>query len=92
MSLSAPDALLERAIDLERVLGADPLRAREALRGLFVDGRLTAHAQPDGSYVVEGTFLPLVAMRDVVPSLSHAGHESGLTDAGAMRMEVVWER
>lgn len=46
---------------------ADPLRAREALRGLFENGRISVHPRPDGSYVVKGTFLPLVAVANGAP-------------------------
>lgn len=69
--LPTPDELVERALALETLLAGDPLRAREALRRLFVDGRVVLHPQPQGHYVAEGCFLPLVALSDA-PEPAHA--------------------
>jgi hypothetical protein len=66
VALPTPEELIERALDLETVLSGDPLRAREALRRLFVDGRVVLHPQPEGHYVAEGRFLPLVALSDTL--------------------------
>jgi hypothetical protein len=60
--LPTPEALVERARDLEKVLVADPVRAREALRGLFEDGRIEMHPSEDGGYVAKATLLPLAAV------------------------------
>lgn len=65
VALPTPDELVERALALETVLAGDPLRAREALRRLFADGRVVLHPQPEGHYVAEGRFLPLVALSDM---------------------------
>jgi hypothetical protein len=64
VALPTPDELVERAFALETLLAGDPLRAREARRRLFVDGRVVLHPQPEGHYVAEGRFLPLVALSD----------------------------
>lgn len=58
--LPTPDQVLERVLDLERTLAADPVRAREALRRLLVDGRITLEPGADGVYVATFTFLPMV--------------------------------
>jgi DNA invertase Pin-like site-specific DNA recombinase len=60
--LPTPEALVERARDLEKVLAADPVRAREALRGVFDNGRIEMHPTEDGGYVAKATFLPLAAV------------------------------
>ncbi len=59
-----PDELVERAMDLETLLGGDPLRAREALRRLFAEGEILLHPQPEDHYVAEGRFLPMVALAE----------------------------
>ena len=72
--LPTPDALVERARDLERVFEADPVRAREALRGVFENGRIAIHPAEDGTYVAKATFLPLAAIvaGDIVGRASDA--------------------
>jgi len=60
--LPTPDALVERAHDLDTVLAADPVRAREALRGVFENGRIEMHPGEDGTYTGRATFLPLAAV------------------------------
>ena len=62
--LPTPNAVLAKALELDEILKGAPLRAREALRRIFVDGRVTMTPQPDGSYLVTGTFLPLVAVAE----------------------------
>jgi hypothetical protein len=47
------------------MLGADPLRAREALRRFFQGGRIRLIPGADGVYYAEGTLLPLVALSEV---------------------------
>jgi hypothetical protein len=61
-ALPTPESLLERARDLEKVLAADPVRAREALRGIFQNGRIELHPCEDGTYLAKATFLPLAAV------------------------------
>ncbi len=60
--LPTPDALVERAHDLDTVLAADPVRAREAPRGAFENGRIEMHPGEDGTYTARATFLPLAAV------------------------------
>lgn len=69
--LPTPDQLVERAFGLETLLAGDPLRAREALRRLFVDGRVVLHPQPEGHYIAEGRFLPLVVLAQT-PAAVHS--------------------
>jgi site-specific DNA recombinase len=84
VNLPTPEVLLDRARDLEKVLAADPLRAREALRAVFEDGRITVHPRADESYVAEGTFLPLIAIAD--PS---AGARHGATTRRAEAFSML---
>lgn len=60
--LPTPDDVVACALDLERLLASDAAVAREALRQLFRDGRVTLTPQEDGSYLARGEFLPLVAL------------------------------
>jgi hypothetical protein len=60
--LLAPDDVLARATELDRTLQRDPHRAREALRRLFVDGKVVMTPLEDGSYEARATLLPLVAL------------------------------
>jgi hypothetical protein len=60
--LPTPEALVERARDLEKVLAADAVRAREALRGVFENGRIEMRPREDGTYVANATFLPIAAV------------------------------
>lgn len=45
-----------------RVLAAEPVRAREALRSIFENGRIEMHPGEDGTYVAKATFLPFAAV------------------------------
>lgn len=60
--LPTPEALVDRARDLEKVFTAEPVRAREALRGVFENGRIEMHSGEDGTYVATATFLPFAAI------------------------------
>lgn len=62
--LPTADQILERALDLERVLAADPVRAREALRRLLVDGKIVLEPGADGLYVATFTFQPMVLLAE----------------------------
>lgn len=46
--------ILTRSTDLRRVLGVDPVRARERLRGLLKDQRLIVRPGAEGEVVLEG--------------------------------------
>jgi site-specific DNA recombinase len=54
--LPSPEDLLIRARDLERVIAAEPMRGREALRSVLHDGKVTMFPQDDGSYVADVGF------------------------------------
>lgn len=60
--MPTPEALAERGRDLEKVFAADPVRAREALRGVFDKGVIRMHPGADGTYCATATFLPLAAV------------------------------
>jgi hypothetical protein len=62
VKLPTPDALLERSRDFEKVLAGEPVRAREALRGVLKDGRIEVCPGANGSYLAKATFLPMVAV------------------------------
>lgn len=85
VDLPTPDRILERAQDLDVVLAADPVRAREALRRMFDGGRIMLTPGEDGVYVAEATFLPLVALAETTkpPARSRGpGHGTAISCAG----------
>jgi site-specific DNA recombinase len=59
--LPTPDAVLKQGLRLGDILRGDPLRARELLLRLFRNEGVTMTPQPDGSYLGEGVFFPLIA-------------------------------
>ncbi len=64
--LPAPDAIVERALALDRLLAGEPLRAREALRRFFQDGDIILTPDTDkGHYMTEAKFLPLAALSEM---------------------------
>ncbi len=65
VTLPTSEAIISRAQDLDRVYRADPTVVREKLRRVFKDGRILLHLQPDGTYVAEGTFLPMIALAEM---------------------------
>jgi hypothetical protein len=44
------------------VFAAEPVCVREALRGVFENGRVEMHPGEDGTYVAKATFLPFAAI------------------------------
>ena len=62
VDLPSPDVLLERAIDLEALLAADPVRGREELKRLFENGRLLVEPQPEGHCIARGRLFPLALL------------------------------
>ena len=62
VDLPSPDVLLERALDLEALLAADPVRGREELKRLFDNGRLLVEPQPEGHYIARGRLFPLALL------------------------------
>ena len=65
LTLPSPEQVLARAKNLDRVYSADPMVIREKLRRVFKDGRILPHPQPDGTYVAEGTMLPMIALAEM---------------------------
>jgi hypothetical protein len=51
VALPAPEAILRRAQDLDRVFKADPTRLRQKLLRFFERGQVLLDPQPDGTYV-----------------------------------------
>lgn len=86
--LPTADEVLVRAMDLEATLAGDPVRAREALRRLFKDGRIVLHPQPAGFYTAEASFLPLVALtaETTNPPAGAGGSSSGTAISCAGRI------
>ncbi len=64
VDLPTPDRILERAHDLDAVLGGDPVRAREALRRMFDGQPIVLTPGEDRVYTAKGTLLPLVALSE----------------------------
>lgn len=62
VKLPSPEFLIERARELERLILADPLRGREALRGVLREGKIVMRPQGDSAYLAEFDFLALVAV------------------------------
>lgn len=60
---SVEDAM-RAATDLETVLASDPVRAREALRGLLRDGQIVLHPPEDGIYEARAEVLPVVLLKN----------------------------
>lgn len=86
--LPTPEEVLTRATDLEATLAGDPVRAREALRRIFKDGRIVLHPQPDGFYTAEASFFPLVALTPETtnPPAGAGGSSSGTAVSCAGRI------
>jgi len=70
IALPTPAEVAARALNLKRLFDGNLLEVREALRRYFVDGRIVLTVAPEGHYVAEGRFLPLVALVD--PALDSA--------------------
>ena len=68
ITLPTPEAILRRAQDLDRVYSADPVTLREKLRRVFVGGRILLHPQADGTYLAEGTMLPMIVLAETTKS------------------------
>ena len=87
--LPTPDEVVQKVLDLEKLLEADKTRGREELRKLFEGGRITVTPQPEGFYVATSKLLPLVALADKTtktPVVSDQGSRvSALSCAGAIR-------
>jgi hypothetical protein len=60
--LPSPDELMGIVFELERRLRADATQAREELRRIFRDGKITLLPQPGGFYVARSDILPLVLL------------------------------
>ena len=60
--LPSPDELMGIVFELEKRLSADTTQAREELRRIFRDGKITLLPQPGGFYVARSEILPLVLL------------------------------
>ncbi len=57
--LPSPEETVQRALNFEKNLLANPVAGREELRRLFADGKVLCRPHVDGYYVAEGKILPL---------------------------------
>jgi hypothetical protein len=80
VDLPSPDVLLERALDLETLLAADPVRGREELKRLFENGRLLIEPQPEGHYIARGRLFPSPSCRSISPQKRTSPGASQLRD------------
>ncbi len=55
-----PEAVAASVFDLERDLRTDPIRARQALRGVFADGRIVLDLQEDGTFLARRGVMPFL--------------------------------
>ena len=62
--------------ELEKRLSADTTQAREELRRIFRDGKITLLPQPGGFYVARSEILPLVLLT-LPPPADSSGEEVG---------------
>ena len=98
--LPSPDELMGIVFELEKRLSADTTQAREELRRIFRDGKITLLPQPGGFYVARSEALPLVLLTlpppadpssDEVgegrPASSCAGAQRGLYTAISLGFE-----
>lgn len=65
--LPTPEQIVAGALDIEARLRSDPLTAREALRAMLLDGRITMEPQADGSYIGRSILTPLRLARTRKP-------------------------
>jgi site-specific DNA recombinase len=54
--------IVNRALDLEAMVKADPLKGRAALRRYFEDGRIELEPQEQGFYIARSKLLPLMLL------------------------------
>jgi hypothetical protein len=74
--LPSPDELMGIVFELEKRLSADTTQAREELRRIFRDGKITLLPQPGGFYVARSEILPLVLLT-LPPPADSSGEEVG---------------
>jgi len=88
--LPSPEVVLERSLSLERIAEREPLRAREALKRLFADGRLPVVPQREGYYVASSQLFPLALLsldlRDRAPETQKA---RVLSEPGRLGLDVL---
>jgi hypothetical protein len=66
--LPAPDEVVERVFELERLFEHDPTARREALARYFKDGQIRLEPQADGIYLAKSELLPLVILLEEAAS------------------------
>lgn len=74
--LPSPDELMGIVFQLEKRLRADATPAREELRRIFRDGKITLLPQPGGFYVARSEILPLVLLT-IPPPADSSSEEVG---------------
>jgi DNA invertase Pin-like site-specific DNA recombinase len=62
IELPSTDVVIDHALDLERIIETDPVRAREELKKLFEGGKLFVKPQPEGHYVAESRVYPFALL------------------------------
>lgn len=87
--LPSPEEVAASALRLREVLDGDPVQAREALRLLFRDGRITLTPTADG-YEARGEFLPLLALEATKPPTGVGGLVDGRSVARARNAPAVY--
>ena len=81
--LPSPEDVLSRAMAIETIFAGDPVRAREALRRCFKDGRIVLRPQPTKVYIAEADFFPLVALSpELAPETENPPARAGGSSSG----------
>jgi hypothetical protein len=65
VGLPSPEEILRRGRRLHDLFYGKPLRAREALRRYFKEGRIVMKPQPDRTYVAESAYFPLLVLAEM---------------------------
>ncbi len=97
IELPGIDAIVERALDIQTIVDADPTRAREELGRWFDGGHIKVTPQPGDFYIAEAKFLPLMMLgsRNTKAEAGGSGlRATALGCAGAicaLEHAVFWE-
>jgi DNA invertase Pin-like site-specific DNA recombinase len=75
------DVIVRRALDIEEMVAADPVVAREELARWFEGGHITLFPQPLGHYAAEGKLLPLMMFAE--PRVESGGLDPRATSSVA---------
>lgn len=73
--IPTPEEVRAVVFDLKKLLGTDPVRAREALRRFLKNGTIVLDPQEDNTYLAKGELLPLMVIpaRKAKPRSSPTG-------------------